>query len=191
MMEKREKVSRFISAFFIVFFLFVFIQLIAPLIFAPGSYTDLSGSVAMDDNQDKIATMPFPINLVYSCGDRLCHQRAERSLFINGNQMAFCSRCTAIFSGLVIGLAVLMFYRVSLDEKFFVLIFVSFIPIGVDGVGQLLNFWESTTLSRLFTGLFVGITSGMALGVIVDEVKEMPIFDTSVLKRLKKLVFQR
>ena len=191
MMVKRGKASRFTFILFVLFLLFVLMQLIAPLVFPSGSYPDLSGNVAIQDNEQEIATMPFPLSLVYSCGDRLCHQKADRSLFINGNQMAFCSRCTAIWIGLVIGLGILLFYKVSLDERFFALIILSFIPIGVDGVGQLMNLWESTMLSRLLTGLFVGITTGMAMGVIIDELKETPLFNEERLQKYKKLVFRR
>jgi uncharacterized membrane protein len=191
MMVKREKVSKFLSLLFVLFFLFVLLQLIAPVLFPTGSYSDLSGSVAIQDNEQETSSMPFPFNLVYSCGDRLCHQKADRSFFINGNQMAFCSRCTAIWMGLVFGLGLLLFYKIPLDGKFFALLFISFIPIGIDGVGQLINLWESTTLSRLFTGLFVGITTGMAIGVIVDELKETPLFDEERVQKYKKLIFRR
>ena len=64
--------------------------------------------------------MSFPWNVVYSSGDRLCHQRADRSLFLNGNEMPFCSRCTAIWFGLAIGLGFMVLYTIELNEKFLI-----------------------------------------------------------------------
>jgi len=125
--------------------------------------------------------MGLPWNFVYSAGDRLCHQKAERSFFINDNQMPFCSRCTAIWLGLVIGLGFMVFYKIQLNEKFLFAIIISLVPIGVDGVGQLLGLWESTNIVQMITGLLVGVVCGVALGVIVDEIKTIHLF-----KKIKK-----
>ena len=112
----------------------------------PGSVNDLSGYTAVADNEKLISEMPTPWNIVYGCGDRLCHQKADRSFFINENQMPFCSRCTAIWLGLTMGLGLMVFYKIELDERFLILIAIGIVPIGVDGVGQLLNLWESTNI---------------------------------------------
>ena len=117
--------------------------------------------------------MGFPINLVYSSGDALCHQKAERSLFINGNQMPFCARCTAIWIGLAIGLCFMVFFQIELDNKFFYLILIGLIPIGIDGLGQLFGFWESNNIIRIITGLLIGVICGLAIGIIIDEIKDI------------------
>ena len=173
MMEKREKVSKIIFIIFIIFFLFTILQFLSPIFLPSNTYTNLSGMVAVADNQESIDSMPLPWNIAYVFGDRLCHQKAERSFFINGNQMPFCARCTAIFIGLVIGLAIILLYKIELNERFILFIFVSLIPIGIDGTGQLFGLWESTNLSRTLTGLFIGIPFGIAIGIIIDEIKSI------------------
>jgi uncharacterized membrane protein len=170
-----------IFIFFVLFSLWILLQLLAPLALPKGSVSDLSGLVAISDNEDTINDMDLPWGFVYSAGDRLCHQKAERSFFINDNQMPFCSRCTAIWLGLVIGLGFMVFYKIQLNEKFLFAILLSLVPIGVDGIGQLFGFWESTNVIRVITGLLVGGVCGVALGVIVDEVKTIHIF-----KKIKK-----
>ena len=132
---------------------------------------DLSGATGLSDNEEVIDTMTGPWNSVYSAGDRLCHQKAERSLFINGNQMPFCSRCTAIWLGLTIGLGFMVFYKIELNEKFVFVLIIGIAPIGIDGVGQLLGFWESSNIIRIITGSIVGIMCGIALGLIADEIE--------------------
>ncbi len=173
MMEKREKVSKIISITFIILFLFTILQFLSPIFLPSNTYTNFSGMVAVSDNQESIDSIPFPWNIAYVFGDRLCHQRAERSFFINGNQMPFCTRCTAIFIGLVLGLAIILFYKIELNERFIFLIFISLIPIGIDGTGQLFGLWESSNLSRTLTGLFLGIPFGIAIGIIIDEIKSI------------------
>ncbi len=119
--------------------------------------------------------MPFPWNQIYGCGDRLCHQKAERSFFINENEMPFCSRCTAIWLGLAIGIGFMLFYKIELDEKFIILLLIGVVPLVVDGVGQLFKFWESTNIVRVITGLLAGGICGITIGIIVDEIKTIKL----------------
>jgi len=175
-MEKREKRSRIIIfIFFIPFFIWILLQFIAPLTISSNSINDLSGLTGVSDNQATIDNMPAPWDSIYGIGDRMCHQKAERSFFLNGNQMPFCSRCTAIWLGLAIGLGFLVLYKIKLNEKFLYLIIIGIIPIGIDGVGQLFNLWESTNIMRLITGLLIGIVCGLAIGLIIDELRELII----------------
>ncbi len=181
-MQRRAKYFRsVIFIFFVLFSLWILLQFLAPLALPKGSVSDLSGLVAISDNEDTINDMDLPWGFVYSAGDRLCHQKAERSFFINDNQMPFCSRCTAIWLGLVIGLGFMVFYKIQLNGKFLFAIIISLVPIGVDGIGQLFGFWESTNIIRVITGLLIGVVCGVALGVIVDEVKTIHLF-----KKIKK-----
>jgi len=176
-MERREKSSSIIIK--ILFFLFLFwivLQFLAPLSLPHGSIDDLSGLTAISDNEELFSKLPVPCNTVYSIGDRLCHQKAERSFFINDNQMPFCSRCTAIWLGLVIGLGVMVFYSFQLNEKFLLVVIAGLAPIGIDGIGQLFGFWESTNIIRVVTGLIIGSICGISIGIIIDEIKTFSLF---------------
>ena len=176
-MERRERCFRNLTfVLFTLFSLWISLQFLAPLAMSENSVQDLSGLVAVSDNDYTINNMDFPWNLVYSAGDRLCHQKAERSFFVNDNQMPFCSRCTAIWLGLAVGLGFMVFYRIELNERFVLAILIGLIPIGIDGVGQLLGFWESTNAIRVITGLLIGVLCGVAIGVILDEIKTLNIF---------------
>lgn len=176
-MQRREKCFKSLIFFiFIIFFIWILIQFLAPIAIPNGSVSDLSGLVAISDNEEIIYDMGIPWSIVYSAGDRLCHQMSERSFFINGNQMPFCSRCTAIWLGLAIGLGFAVFYKVELNEKFLFLLILSIFPIGIDGFGQLLGYWQSTNITRVVTGLLIGLVCGIGVGVIIDEIKNMNFF---------------
>jgi len=170
-MERREKSSKIILIIFVVFLLWSILQFLAPLAAPQNSIDDLTGMVGVADNDEALSNIPLPWNTVYSIGDRLCHQRAERSFFINGNQMPFCSRCTAIWLGLAIGLGIMVFYKISLNEKFLFAIILGIVPLGIDSVGQHIGFWESTNIIRVITGLLTGGACGITIGVIIDEMK--------------------
>jgi uncharacterized membrane protein len=171
MKRRKQRLKNFVFVFFLIFFIWTLLQFLAPFSLHTGSVTDLSGVVGFSDNQNVIRNMSFPWNVVYTIGDRLCHQQADRSLFLNENQMPFCTRCTAIWLGLIVGLGFMVLYTIELNEKFLFVILFSLIPIGIDGVGQLFGFWESTNIIRFFTGILAGGVCGMAIGIIIDEIK--------------------
>jgi len=174
-MEKRGRSSKWIILFFIPFLIWILLQFIAPLALPTSSIDDLSGYVGVSDNKKIIDDIPAPWDLLYGAGDRLCHQKADRSFFINQNQMPFCSRCTAIWLGLAIGLCFMVFYKIDLNEKFLLLIIIGIVPIGIDGIGQLIGFWESNNFIRLITGLLAGIVVGLAIALIIDEFRSFEI----------------
>lgn len=175
-MEKRQKsskVSIIIIILFLIFFIWILLQFIAPIALPHQSVNELDGTTGFIDNKEKNNDMSAPWNSIYSCGDRLCHQKSDRSFFINGNQMPFCARCTAIWLGLTFGLAFMIFYRIELNEKIIFLILIGITPIGIDGLIQLFGFWESNNILRLLTGLLVGFICGLAIGIIIDEFRDI------------------
>ena len=176
MERRKQRLKSLVFIFFLFFFIWILLQFFAPFALPSGCVSDLSGSVGLSDNENVIQNMSFPWNTVYASGDRLCHQRADRSLSLNGNEMPFCSRCTAIWFGLAIGLGFMVLYQVVLNEKFLIALIVALIPIGIDGTGQLFGLWESTNLIRILTGLPIGIICGIAIGIILDELRTMSIF---------------
>lgn len=173
-MERREKCFKSVTfVLFIIFLLWIILQFLAPISLPKHSVQDLTGLVAVSDNAGTINRIDFPWNFVYSTGDRLCHQKSERSFFLNGNQMPFCSRCTAIWLGLTVGLGFIIFYRVKLNEKLLYALILGIVPLALDGIGQLFNLWESTNIIRVSTGIIVGIVCGVTFGVIIDELRDI------------------
>ena len=173
-MENRVKLSRILIFFlFLIFLFWSLLQFIIPMMLPGDSVQDLTGLTGVSDNEDIISNMDFPSSFIYSVGDRMCHQKADRSFFINGNQMPFCSRCTAIWLGLAIGLGLMFFLKLKIDEKFVYIIIIGILPIGIDGLGQLFGLWESTNLIRVITGLLIGVVCGISIGLIIDEIRDI------------------
>jgi uncharacterized membrane protein len=173
-MEKRGRHSRvLILLVFVPFLVFSALQFITPYAIQKGVINDLSGLTYITDNKGKIKDLGFPWTNIYQVGDAFCHQRADRSFIINDNQMPFCARCTAILIGITMGIAFMIFFKIDLDTRFFYLILIGIIPIGIDGIGQLFGLWESNNLLRAITGLLIGFICGIAISVIIDEFKQI------------------
>ena len=125
---------------------------------------------------------------IYGFGDLNCHNKAERSWEINGNQMPMCVRDIGIFLGFAIGGFIfsrrgynrwtirdtfLSIFPDSKLEQVYVknsrlklLIIVAIImiaPMGFDGFIQLFTDYESNAFMRLITGLPFGVFIGLFL----------------------------
>ncbi len=155
-LTKKNKLRVLSFVPFAIAFLWVLLLFISPLTQPPGTiYLGNDGKVSIMDNSDYINShIENPVaRAVYLSGDFMCHQHADRSFFINGNQMPYCARCTGIFLGLAFGALIGTIYRTRIG---FGLYLLTIVPLGIDGVLQLLTPYESTNLIRILTGTLVG-----------------------------------
>jgi uncharacterized membrane protein len=98
---------------------------------------------------------------VYGFYGFFCHQEPSRSLFLFGQQVAICSRCLAFYSALFIfGLMISLKAFRPLNLKWALILIL---PACVDVLLQALGFTESTNLSRITTGLLLGMSVSLFL----------------------------
>lgn len=143
--------------------------LIAPFLVPSGTLTDLSGSVSVKDNEDQFRDLaPLP-KAVYSIGDVECHQIKDRSFFLNGNEMPFCSRDLGLFAGLAGGFGLVTFYRLKTNP---LLLMLGLVPLALDGGLQLVTEYESNNPLRLLTGILAGATLALIIAQFVFVVQD-------------------
>jgi uncharacterized membrane protein len=130
---------------------------------------------AIDEN----ITSEF-IRGIYDSGDSMCHQRESRTLLINGNQMPYCARCTALFWGIALGVAIVAVARIELRWWW---IIGGLAPMGADGGLQLVTSYESNNIFRIITGGMAGMVTGLAIGVIVFELTEIMEYERMLKKQ--------
>ena len=119
-------------------------------------------------------------------GSAVCHQMAERSFIFDGMQMPLCARCTGIYTGVFFAFCFLFLKKRIEGGKVFsakeaALTAFAVLPVGVDGVGSYLGFWESTQLVRILTGSLVGaVVPGFLMLAVNFEPKgqkKQPIYE--------------
>lgn len=144
---------------------------LAPMSVTGGSVNGLDGSIGSLDHADDLDEVPWPQRAVYLLGDINCHQQADRSFFLNDNQMPFCARDLGLLAGAVVGLGafVLIGRRVPWGW-----LLVLLVPLAVDGVTQAVTDYESSNYLRLITGISAGIAAGYAAGILVANYFERP-----------------
>jgi uncharacterized membrane protein len=155
------------TAILIFLTLWFVLTIIVPFTLPADSVKDLSGAVGRIDNADTTSPMNPLANAIYTIGDAYCHQISERSYYLNGNQMPFCARDEGIFLGLVIGMTLAIITRYEIKVIYFIL---GIVPIGVDGLAQLLTNYESTNPIRLITGLLAGVVVALLVSVFIREI---------------------
>ena len=143
-----------------------------------------------DGKEEKFAWSELDLytGFIYAFGDFNCHNKAERSWEINGNQMPVCTRDIGMFFGIAVG--GLLFsrrgynrwtikdtclsifpdhwleeiYRKNFSTYTWLMIGTLFcLPVIIDGFTQLLTSYESNNLMRPITGIAFGIGFGILI----------------------------
>lgn len=109
---------------------------------------------------------------IYAFFSFLCHQIADRSLHVEGEQFAVCSRCFGVYFGLLFGFAIYPFWRRIDDVEPLpkVWLFLSLVPITIDWSLTFFGIWENTHLSRFLTGLILGTACGSFIVPSIVEI---------------------
>ena len=114
-------------------------------------------------------------NPIYNFYGYICHQMPARSFHVLEHQFAVCSRCFGVYFGLFFGMLIYPMFR-SMDEiepfpRFW--LFAAMIPMGVDFSLTFFGIWENTHLTRVVTGLILGITCAIFIAPALVELSEM------------------
>ena len=92
----------------------------------------------------------------------MCHGIERRCLTLFGVPMPICARCTAIYAGLIAGVAAFLLLRPLLEERAVrIAVFIAATPMLLDGLTQATGLRESTNLVRLITGFVAAFAFGL------------------------------
>ena len=125
-------------------------------------------------------------------GSAVCHQMAERSFIFDGMQMPLCARCTGIYIGAFFAFCFFFLKKRMGNGRPFsitqaLLTGLAVLPVGIDGVGSYLGFWESSQLMRIFSGSLVGaVVPGFLLMAVNMDTKKSD--DTPIYEKTAELV---
>jgi uncharacterized membrane protein len=95
---------------------------------------------------------------LYEAFSHLCHQTPERSFFIAGYPFAVCARCTGLYVGFAVAVALYPLLtslkRTDTPERKW--LFIAAAPLAIDFALGFLGIWENTHFSRFSTGAILG-----------------------------------
>lgn len=187
--------TKVISLLYIFFIVFTCLQFIVLFTHESSSIPNVKLSYATNISIDRGQELPinkYFFDNIYLIGHFTCHQRSDRSFFINNNQMPICSRCLGIYLGMtcVFILALLRhpsgsffqslckLIRFNSNAKSVIcdiVIIVSLgailsIPMIADGSLQIFTSYLSNNSTRLFTGFLFGLFEGGCVVGIISHV---------------------
>jgi uncharacterized membrane protein len=108
----------------------------------------------------------------------MCHGRIERSLALFDVPMPICARCTGIYLGMLAGLFAFRLIPHLRERVMRWVAFAAIVPLGVDGMTQLLGFRESVNPLRVATGVIAGLAFGLWILSAVER-RDEALFTTS------------
>jgi uncharacterized membrane protein len=104
----------------------------------------------------------------------MCHGLESRCLILWDTPMPICSRCFAIYAGLLVGVAAFAFLAFLRAKPLPLAGLVALsVPLMIDGFSQAFGLRESVNELRIFTGVLAG--SGFSLwclGAIESNARE-------------------
>lgn len=154
---------------FIIFGILALILLVTPFLNESGTLVGLDGSTSTIDNADKWEGMDPLSYAVYYAGDMMCHQKEDRSILLNGNQIAVCARDLGLFLGVPLGF---LYLWMSPRQVPWLIIIAIMVPMVLDGGIQLITEYESNNMMRVATGLLAGGGISFAMMRIYDNMTE-------------------
>lgn len=91
----------------------------------------------------------------------LCHGLPQRSLEAWGETMPICARCSGIYAGLLAGIMIFALMPWINERLMKIVLLLSVVPMGIDGVTQTMGLRESMNPLRIATGLAAGLAFGI------------------------------
>jgi len=174
-----------ISVIYISFIVFTILHFIVPFLHEENSIPNLRFSYGNQKSIDLAHQKPineFFFDYIYLAGHYTCHQRSDRSIYLNENQLPVCSRCLGIYLGMSVVFIVALlrhptgsFFQslcqlIKFDtnsnpiECDIIIIIclgaILAIPMLADGFLQIVTSYESNNITRLVTGFVFGIFEG-------------------------------
>jgi len=192
-LQKSSKFQRIIiPAIYLSFIVFTILHFIVPFLHEEASIPNLRFSYENQKSIDLGHQEPineYFLDYIYLAGHYTCHQRSDRSFYLNDNQLPVCSRCIGIYLGMSLVFLIALWQRpkgsffqslcqlikfnpISKKEccDFVIIIGIGAIlaiPMLADGFLQIFTSYVSNEMTRLFTGFFFGLfEGGLTVGLL-------------------------
>jgi uncharacterized membrane protein len=121
--------------------------------------------------------MSLLVAFIFAVGSVICHQRPERSFFLDGHQLPVCARCTGLYlsaaAGLIAWVTVKTASRwrhLSFDPRLALrLIAIGGIPTAVSVATAMAGVWDGSNLTRALLGMPLGASAGAIVAAVATK----------------------
>ena len=121
--------------------------------------------------------MDLIVAAVFAVGGLICHQRPERSFFIDGSQLPVCARCTGLYLSSALGFAGWLGIKIAmgwrpllLDPRRVVRVLVlTAIPTALSLASGALHLWDGSNLTRAIIAIPLGASAGAIVAAVATK----------------------
>ena len=118
--------------------------------------------------------MDLFLAIIFTVGSVICHQRPERSFFVDGHQLPVCARCTGVYLSAALGLVgwwgmklARKWRPLEFDPRIAVrLLLTAATPTAVSVASAAIGLWDGSNTTRAI----LAIPLGASMGAIVAAV---------------------
>jgi uncharacterized membrane protein len=121
--------------------------------------------------------MDLIMALIFAAGGLICHQRPERSFFLDGHQFPVCARCTGLYLSGALGIAGWLALKIArrwtslpfdpgLAKR---MVLISAIPTVVSFATGVLGLWDGSNVTRALLAIPLGATAGAMVAAVATK----------------------
>jgi uncharacterized membrane protein len=121
--------------------------------------------------------MDLFVAFIFAIGSVICHQRPERSFFLDGHQFPVCARCTGLYLSAAVGLLGWVVFkmasrwrRVSFDPRLPIrVIAIAAIPTAVSWTTGVTGIWDGSNITRALLAIPLGASAGAIVAAVATK----------------------
>jgi uncharacterized membrane protein len=114
---------------------------------------------------------------IFAAGSLICHQRPDRSFFIDGHQLPVCARCTGLYLSGAIGLiawvvlkGVRQWRPIAIESRRAARVIVlAAIPTALSLAAGTLGVWDTANLTRAVLAVPLGAAAGAIVAAVATK----------------------
>jgi uncharacterized membrane protein len=112
--------------------------------------------------------MALVVALIFAIGSVICHQRPDRSFFVDGHQLPVCARCTGLYVSGALGLLGWIAFKIArgwrpiaIDPRRAArLIVIAALPTAVSLASAAIAMWDGSNVTRALLAVPLGASAG-------------------------------
>ena len=121
--------------------------------------------------------MDLFVAIIFAAGSLICHQRPERSFFLDGHQFPVCARCTGLYLSAAAGiLGWVALKTVSrwrprfIDPRLAIrVIVIAAIPTVVSFATGVIGLWDGSNMTRAILAVPLGAGAGAIVAAVTTK----------------------
>ncbi|HWI19970.1 MAG TPA: DUF2085 domain-containing protein [Vicinamibacterales bacterium] len=121
--------------------------------------------------------MTLVLAIIFAIGGVVCHQKPERSFFIDAHQLPVCARCTGLYLGAAAGFLFWIGRKVAggwrprmvPPRSALATLAVAAVPTIVSVGSAMVGLWDGTNMTRAVLALPLGATAGAIVAAVAAK----------------------